>query len=149
MFGIVPGDVSGARVTIGSQVAEVDAGDNIIGGAVPFPYRDGAKTDLELIRRSAPPKPSVGIVAAGGRIDSVARKLRRGGYETLRRVMPSVKPQEIVEVYWRPQLTRESRAIEVAELVAADSMVRIGDPERVPRPVLETEAPVVVVVGSG
>ena len=35
------------------------------------------------------------------------------------------------------------------KLVGADALVRIGDEERVPRPVLETDAPVVVVVGSG
>ncbi len=60
-----------------------------------------------------------------------------------------MKPQEIVQVYWRPGLTRKREAIEVAEAVAADALVRIGDPERAPRPVLETDAPVVVVVGSG
>ena len=63
-----------------------------------------------------------------------------------------MKQQAIVQVYWRPQLTRERAAIDVAEVVGADGVERIsriGDTEVVPRPVLETEAPVVVVVGSG
>jgi hypothetical protein len=75
--------------------------------------------------------------------------LDAGGYETLPRITPGVKGQEIVQVYWRPELTRKREAGDVAELVSADQLVRIGDPERVPRPVLETDAPVVVVVGSG
>jgi hypothetical protein len=149
LYGIEPSDVTGARVTIGNRHAEVDGSENVIGGVVPFPYSNSADVRVDLIRRPPSPKPAVGIVDAGGDADVVKSVLDAGGYETLPRITPGVKGQEIVQVYWRPELTRKLAAIDVAELVAADELVRIGDTERVPRPVLETQAPVVVVVGSG
>ena len=51
IYGIVADGVTGARVTIDGETAEVGARDNVIGGVLPFPYRDNAKTHVELIRR--------------------------------------------------------------------------------------------------
>ena len=52
IYGIVPGDVTGARVTIGDLSAPVDARDGVIGGTLPFPYREGADVHVELLRRA-------------------------------------------------------------------------------------------------
>lgn len=149
IYGTVPDGVSGARVTIGDLSAEVDADDNVIGGALPFPYRDGAQHRVELIRRRGPPQPVVGVVDAGGPARDVAAGLRERGYETLDAITQGVKPQQPVTVYWRPRLTGEADATAVAEAVGADQLVRTHDGERTPRPVQDTEAPIVVVVGSG
>ena len=51
IYGTVADGVTGARVTIDGETAEVGARDNVIGGVLPFPYRDNAKTHVELIRR--------------------------------------------------------------------------------------------------
>lgn len=52
IFGVVADDVIGARVTLGTLTAQVDARENLIGGVLPFPYEDGVRVDL--IRRTAP-----------------------------------------------------------------------------------------------
>jgi hypothetical protein len=50
IYGTVPDGVTGARVTIDGQTAEVDASDNVVGGRLPFPYRDTSKTSVVLLR---------------------------------------------------------------------------------------------------
>lgn len=50
IYGVVPDAVTGARVTIDGRTAKVDARDNVLAGVLPFPYRDTAKTRVELIR---------------------------------------------------------------------------------------------------
>jgi DNA-directed RNA polymerase specialized sigma24 family protein len=52
IFGVVADDVIGARVTVGTLTAQVDARGSLIGGVLPFPYQDGVRVDL--IRRTAP-----------------------------------------------------------------------------------------------
>ena len=52
IFGVVADDVIGARVTVGTLTAQIDARENLIGGVLPFPYQDGVRVDL--IRRTAP-----------------------------------------------------------------------------------------------
>ncbi len=49
IFGVVADDVIGARITVGTRTARVDARENLIGGVLPFPYEDGMRVDL--IRR--------------------------------------------------------------------------------------------------
>jgi hypothetical protein len=50
IYGIVPDGVRRVRVTIGGVSGEVDARDNVVGGVLPFPYSDRAKTSVELLR---------------------------------------------------------------------------------------------------
>ena len=71
------------------------------------------------------------------------------GYRTLDTITPGVKDQPQTDVYWRPQDTTIAAATDVAEAVGAADLTRIGTPDRVPRPVQVTDAPVVVVVGGG
>jgi hypothetical protein len=51
IYGVVGDGVTGARVTVGTLTAQVDARENVIGGVLPFPYEDGVRVDL--IRRPA------------------------------------------------------------------------------------------------
>lgn len=51
IYGVVADGVIGARVTVGTLTARVDARENVIGGVLPFPYEDGVRVDL--IRRHA------------------------------------------------------------------------------------------------
>jgi hypothetical protein len=53
IYGIVPDSTTGARVTIDGRTAKVDARANVIGGVLPFPYRDGAPIDVDLIDGNA------------------------------------------------------------------------------------------------
>ena len=104
---------------------------------------------MELLRGPAPPPlPVVGVVDAGGPARAVRRALGDQGYETLAAITPGVTPQPRTTVYWRPQLTTLAAATAVAEAVGAADLTRIGTPERTPRPVQDTDAPVVVVVGE-
>jgi hypothetical protein len=48
IYGIVPDGVDAADVTIGDQTARIEARRNVIGGVLPFPYRDGARIDVDL-----------------------------------------------------------------------------------------------------
>jgi hypothetical protein len=50
VYGLVPVGVTGARVTIGDLSAPVEARDGVIGGTLPFPYRDNARTSVRLVR---------------------------------------------------------------------------------------------------
>jgi hypothetical protein len=52
IFGVVADDVIGARVTAGTLTAQVNARENLIGGVLRFPYKDGVRVDL--IHRTAP-----------------------------------------------------------------------------------------------
>jgi LytR cell envelope-related transcriptional attenuator len=144
----VPDGVTRARVTIGGVSGEVDARDNVVGGVLPFPYSDYAKTNVELFRDHVAPKPRVGVVNAGGAASDVLATIEDAGYRTSGEPTPGVKDQAPTVVYWRPDRTTQQAATLVAELVAADDLVPVDD-ERTPRPVLVTDAAVVVVVGSG
>jgi hypothetical protein len=157
IYGTVPDGVTGARVTIGDRTDEVDAGDNVTGGVLPFPYRDGARTHVELIRRAGVRLPTVGVVDAGGPARAVVTSLREQGYETLDAITPGVKDQPRTDVYFRPGRTSGEAALAVAEALAAVeatviptvTVIPTDDAERVPRPVQVTDADVVVVVGGG
>jgi DNA-directed RNA polymerase specialized sigma24 family protein len=52
IFGVVADDVIGARVTVGTLTAQVDARENLIAGVLPFRHQEGVRVDL--IRRTAP-----------------------------------------------------------------------------------------------
>ena len=121
----------------------------MLGGVLPFPYRDGARTRVELIRGAGTRLPTVGVVDAGGPARAVAASLREQGYETLGAITPGVKDQPRTHVYWRPQRTTAAAAAALAEAVGAVELTRIGAPDRIPRPVQDTDAEVVVVVGEG
>jgi hypothetical protein len=64
-------------------------------------------------------------------------------------ITPGVKPQPATVVHRRPGQATRADAERVAELLGADAVEPIDDPERTPRPTRETRAPIVVVVGSG
>jgi DNA-directed RNA polymerase specialized sigma24 family protein len=149
IHGTVPDGVTGARVTVGKLTAEVDARDNVIGGVLPFPYEDGVQVDL--IRRPQPAPPLVGVVDATG-IPGVAAnvlaQIRRSGYSTLHAITPGIEAQLRTDVYWRPKRATRHEAELVAQLLRVPRVQRIGERRRVPRPVLEAEAAIVVVVGS-
>src|SRR5215218_8463984 len=140
IHGTVPDGVIGARVTVGKLTAEVAARNNVIGGVLPLPYEDGVQ--VELIRRPRPVPPVVGVVDATG-ISGVAAnvlaKIRRSGH-------PVLDAQPRTDVYWRPQRATRHEAEVVAELLRAE-LRRIANRGRLPRPVLETDAGIVVVVG--
>lgn len=147
IYGVVPDGIIGARVTIGGRTAEAAARDNVVAGVLPFGYGDPARTEVELIRH--PPAPVIGVVDASG-IRGVAENLRarirKAGYATVGAIRTSPQPQPHTEVYWWPEGTRPSEAERVSDLLRAD-LHRI-EPDRMPRPVRETRAPIVVVVGS-
>jgi Sigma-70 region 2 len=50
IYGVVPGHVSRVRVTIDGVIGEVEARDGVVGGVLPFPWRDDAETRVELLR---------------------------------------------------------------------------------------------------
>jgi LytR cell envelope-related transcriptional attenuator len=150
IHGTVPDGVIGARVTVGRLTAEVAARDNVIGGVLPFPYEDGVQVDL--IRRPQPAPPLVGVVDATG-ISGVAAnvlaQIRRSGYSTVDAITPGIKVQARTDVYWRPERATRHEAEDVAHLLRASKVQRIGKRRLVPRPVLDTDAAaIVVVVGS-
>lgn len=147
IHGTVPDGVIGARVTVGKLTAEVAARNNVIGGVLPLPYEDGVHVDL--IRRPRPVPPVVGVVDATG-ISGVAAnvlaKIRRSGHPVLDSITPGIEAQPRTDVYWRPQRATRHEAEVVAELLRAE-LRRIANRGRLPRPVLETDAGIVVVVG--
>jgi hypothetical protein len=145
IYGIVGDGVIGARVTVGKLTAQVDARENVIGGVLPLPYEDGVSVDL--IRRPAPSSFTVGLVDAGGNVERAARRIRRTGYETLGAIVPGVKSQRRTVVYCRPREASMEKAAGVAKAVRADEIVRTQSAARIPRPVLDSAARVVVVVG--
>ena len=107
IYGTVPDGVVGARVTYGTQVAELRARDNVLAGVLPFPYADSA--DVELIRRPRRSPARVGIVDAGGDAEAMGDRLLAAGYEPLRAIVPGVKQQPRTVVYWRPGCRRWPR----------------------------------------
>jgi hypothetical protein len=89
------------------------------------------------------PKPPVAVIAAGGDVQGL---LASAGYVT---TSTSATPQERTVVYWdQRRVTREETA-RIAGTVDADDRIEIRGGLPIPRAVLEREAPVVVVVGSG
>jgi hypothetical protein len=151
VMGLVPDGVSGARVTGGAQSGEIDARDNVAGGVL-FPYRDGAKYRVEPIRTPAPDPAIVGVVDATGgdraAAEQVLRTIRGAGFQYIDGILPGVKAQPRTDVYWLPDRSATLQQAEsVAELVVADDVIK-AEYGRTPRPVLSTEAGIVVVVGS-
>ena len=148
IHGTVPDGVTGARVTGWNMTAEVAARDNVIGGVLPFPYQDGMR--VELIRRPQPRPALVGVVDATG-VPGVAAnvlaRLRQHGHRTLDAITPGVNTQPSTQVYWRPRRATRPEADDVAAVLRALEVRRIEE-GRTPRPVLETGAAIVVVVGS-
>jgi hypothetical protein len=63
IYGVVPDGVTGARVSIGGQAAQASARENVVGGVLPFPYSDTAKTRVVLLRGPQAP-PSVVVVGS-------------------------------------------------------------------------------------
>lgn len=59
--------------------------------------------------------------------------------------MPGVKSQRRTVVYWRPREAAMEEAAGVAKAVRADEIVRTRSAPRIPRPVLDSAALVVVV----
>jgi hypothetical protein len=50
IYGVVPNDVRGARVTIGEVTGDVDAREGVVGGVLPFAYDADLQTRVELLR---------------------------------------------------------------------------------------------------
>ena len=128
----------------------VDARDNVIGGVVPFPYSNGADTRVDLIRRPASPKPRSGSWRPAG-MPSVVKSVARRG-----------RLRDAAEDHAGREAAGDRAGVLAAGADAEDARRSTSPnwspptgwsgsatPERVPRPVLETDAPVVVVVGSG
>ena len=151
LFGIVPDGVTGERVTIDGQTGEVEADDNVVGGKLPFPYRDNAKIEVQPISRAPRESLLVGVVDATG-ADGVAANVRariaKSGYRVAATIRVSPKPQPRTEVYWRPRLATLAHAQELAHELRALGPVRLDDRRLAPLPVLETPGAIVVVVGS-
>jgi hypothetical protein len=158
IYGVVPPGVTGARVTIGDATARVDARENVIGGVLPFPYHDGARTHVELLHGTSAPGAQahsadrlVGVVdasASDGAAEDLLRRIGDAGYPTLDTITPGVKTQPRTAVHWRPGRATLADAERVAELVGADSVERITKAPGPPRPIAQTDAAIVVVVGS-
>jgi hypothetical protein len=148
IFGTVPDGVTGVRVEHHGATVDVPAHDNVFGGVLPFGYRAKDRPRVRLLRGDATVKPRVGIVDAGGLVGDVVGRLQARGYETLGEITPAVRFQPVTSVYWWPGRAARGDALRLAHAVAASGVVPIADTKRVPRPVLDTHAPVVVVVGE-
>lgn len=147
IYGIVPDGVTGVRVTIDGETAEVAARDNVVGGVLPFPYRD--KSRVAYVRGSAATKPRVGVVDAGGDAGAVVRRLQAAGYHTVDGpAAGGHAPPTPSIVYWWPGTATLEEALAVARTLPETRLVEaIRDTAETPRPVLDTDAPVVVVAG--
>lgn len=148
IFGTVPDGVTRVRVSHAGGTAVVDAHDNVFGGVLPIPYRERGGTRVDLVRGPAEVKPRVGIVDGGGRVSDVVGALHAHGYDTLDEITPGVKTQPRTSVYWWPGRGTSEEALEVARVVVAGDVIPIRDTARIPLPVLEPHAPIVVVVGE-
>jgi hypothetical protein len=148
IFGTVPDGVTRVRVTHGGATGVVPAHGNVFGGVLPFPYRERARAQVEFVRGAAEVKPPVGIVDGGGRVSDAIGALHARGYDTLDEITPGVKTQPRTSVYWWPGRETFEEAVAVARVVAAGDVIPIRDTARIPRPVLEPHAPIVVVVGE-
>jgi hypothetical protein len=143
IYGIVPDGTTGARVTIDGRTAEVAAGANVIGGVLPFAYRDGARIDVDLIDGSAARRPRVAVVDAGGPAGAVNRQLAQAGYGTVAPARSRNRAGMVVE--WWADRTTWATATAVAELVGADDVVE-RDPTA--RSIVSNVAPITVIVGT-
>ena len=147
MFGVVPDGVTGVQVRSGGAVAEIPAHDNVFGGVLPFAYRMSDRPRAELLHGEPVTEALVGIVDAGGPVADVVGRLRARGHKTLAAVTPGIYDQRSV-VYWWPGRATLQEAGDVAVTAGIEEVAAIADTERVPRPVLETPAPFIVVVGK-
>jgi hypothetical protein len=143
IYGVVPDGTTGARVTIGGKTAEVDARANVVGGVLPFRYRDGARTDVALIEDNPRHLPRVAVVDAGGPAGAVNRQLALAGYPTVEPARSRDRAGTVVE--WWSDRTTWATATAVAELVGADDVVE-RDPTA--RSIVSDVAPITVIVGS-
>jgi RNA polymerase sigma-70 factor (ECF subfamily) len=148
IFGTVPDGVTGVRAVQGGRTAEVSAHDNVYGGVLPFPYQPGEKPRLELLRGDDDAGRLAGLVDAGGPVREVLGRLRARGYLTLELITPAGEIRGRSIVYWWPGRAGFEEAQELARDAGIDEVEPIRDTDRIPRPVLETHAPFVVVVGS-
>jgi hypothetical protein len=148
IFGTVPDGVTGVRVSHDGETTDVNAHGNVFGGALPFPYEVGDQPRVELLRGHADSGRLAGIVDAGGPVGDVLGRLRAHGYLTLDEITPGAKDQPRSIVYWWPGRAGFEDALEVAAAAGVEEVEPIRDTDRVPRPVLETHAPFVVVVGG-
>ena len=144
IFGTVPDGVTGMRV--GKH--DVDAHGNVFGGVLPFPYRTRDVPRVKPIRGVGTVKPRVGIVDAGGPVSDAIGRLQARGYQTLDRITPGVTAQPRSIVYWWPSRAGLEDAFEVAEAAGVEEVAPVDDTDGIPRPVLDTHAPFVVVVGG-
>jgi hypothetical protein len=148
VYGVVPDGIDEGQVTIGGRSARVEAGLNVIGGVVPFPYRRGS--DVRLIREGPlTPEPRVIVVGAGGDAGAAVARLTDAGYDATSGALREPAQQEGTAVYWdRRRVTREATA-RVAGVVGADDRFEAGNAPPALQPRLDMDASVVVVVGSG
>jgi hypothetical protein len=113
IFGVVADDVIGARVTVGTLTAQVDARENLIAGVLPFPHQDGVRVDL--IRRTAPwcssrPPRRWRRSRTGGPADP------RAGDERLGEIVPRIKSQRRTVGYGALVKPRWMRPAGIAKL---------------------------------
>ncbi len=148
IFGFVPDRATAVDVQVGDRAADVEARLNVFGGVLPFPVRADSGPEPEAVLERITGTPSVGVVDGGGDADTVAYRLGEAGYATTG-VTPGVTPQDPTTVYWRPGKVSREDVARVAALSGATQREEMGDRARVPRPVQDAGAPVVVVVGSG
>jgi DNA-directed RNA polymerase specialized sigma24 family protein len=147
-LGVVPDRATGARVSVGGQSAAVDARDNVAAGLLPFPYHDYTAARLEPTYGRDRAKPRVGVVNDGEvrrRAERIMRRLGASGHPTVDVLRPRVESH--TRLYWWPWWTTEPEARRIARLLGITRVIRIDDPARAPASVLETSAPIVVVVG--
>jgi len=147
VYGIVPDDASGVRVTSGGLTTVVQARDNVIGAVLPFPYHDTMDARVVTIRQPALSPPRVGVVGAGRRARDAADRIRTAGYEVLGGITPGANRKRGAVVYWRPEGARRAEAAAVAAAVGARAPIAITRRARTPRLVLDTAALIVVVAG--
>lgn len=63
--------------------------------------------------------------------------------------MPGVTAQRPTQLYWWPGRAPDLEIGRIARLLEPDAINRIDSPSRAPAPVLQTDAPIVVVAGQG
>jgi hypothetical protein len=149
VFGTVPDGVTAVRLSQDGETAVVNAHDNVFGGALPWPHEVGDEPRVELVRGDDDAGRLAGLVDAGGPVRDVLGRLRARGYLTLDLITPAGNVRSRSIVYWWPGRAGFEDANELAEAVDIEDVEPIRDTDRIPRPVLETHAPFVVVVGAG
>jgi hypothetical protein len=148
MFGTVPDGVTGVRVSQRGETAELNAHDNVFGGALPWAYEIGDRPRVELLRGDDEAGRLAGIVDAGGPVREVLGRLRARGYLTLELITHAGNVRGRSIVYWWPGRAAREDAYELAEAAGIERVEPIRDTARIPRPVLDTHAPFVVFVGA-